>query len=223
MLRNASFQVLALSAGAMQGVFNVWSGSLDSILPFTPMQCGWLGFGSTAALVVGGYAIGGVVDKWSWASRRLKAVLLLVLCGCLASFSWFTLSLPFFSHPALLHGTLPSQATAIVCSGLLLGAISPVVYEFSVELTYPVSEAVSASFVASYNNVGSMAFLLAKGVVRQSSLNLAMTAAVALTVLCVAMVRERYNRPSATPRTPAKALKAGHAAALQAVTAEHTR
>jgi len=89
--------------------YNSWSGSLDLILPqppYTSKRAGWVGFGATVALLVGGMAIGPIADRFAFFHRRLRLLIILVLLLGLVAMTWATLSLPVL-------GKVPCKRTVL--------------------------------------------------------------------------------------------------------------
>ena len=74
------------------------SGSFDQILPplgsrYDEITCGWLGFGATMAMIVGGIITGIVIDTPPW-NRRFAVLLRLGALATLAVMALFTIAMP---------------------------------------------------------------------------------------------------------------------------------
>ena len=203
---NKPFVLLAWAGGALQGMYNGWSGSLDSIVPqekFTVSYCGWVGFASTIAQIVGALFIGRVVDRWVPSlQRRMKTSLLVLLLVCGAVMAWITLALPLGlsaktgkQPDPLIDESIGVTAFAIVLYGAVLGCTSPLFFEFAVELTFPAPEALSAGIIAYLNNVGCLILLGAKGwICNNGVMNAFMFAMVVIAGLGLFFVRAVYKR-----------------------------
>ena len=155
-----SFMLLAWAGGALQGMYNSWSGSLDSIVPqdkFSVAYCGWVGFASTLAQIFTACLVGFVVDRVPSLQRRMKSLLLALLLVTGGIMAWITLALPLGisattgEQPApVLEESTGVTAVAIVAYGAVLGCTSPLFFEFAVELTYPAPESLSAGIMQAY-------------------------------------------------------------------------
>ena len=193
------FVWLAIVGGAVGGIYNVWSGSLDTIIPntiLTTKQCAVLGASSTAAYCIGGLALGPVIDRVEYFKRRYKLAMLLLLTCSTILFIWFTLSLPFLTmNTPIFKTSFTSLAIAIIGSGFFLGCTNPLFYEFGVELTYPTTEATSGGLITIFNNAGALILLAFKTSIRTSYINFLMPGTVLGTIIIIMVfVKERYLR-----------------------------
>ena len=193
------FVWLAIVGGAVGGIYNVWSGSLDTIIPnaiLTTKQCAVLGASSTAAYCIGGLALGPVIDRVEYFKRRYKLAMLLLLTCSTILFIWFTLSLPFLTmNTPIFKTSFTSLAIAIIGSSFFLGSTNPLFYEFGVELTYPTTEATSGGLITIFNNVGALILLVFKTSIRTSDINFVMPCTVFGTIIIIMVfVKERYLR-----------------------------
>ena len=105
-LRSSSFNILAVSGGFIGGVYNVWTGSLDTILPHsivTTNQCAILGFLSTLFYCLGGFVVGPIMNIHFF-KRRYKVLLMCFLFASALLFSWFSISLPMIGLSVPLIG-----------------------------------------------------------------------------------------------------------------------
>jgi hypothetical protein len=165
-------------------------------LGYTDSQCGWFSFGVTIAQIVAGMVNGQLADNFF--RHRFKRMLVITLSISLLGFAYFTLSLP----SALWGGDsgnppLPSSTGwlffALLLGGGFLGASSPLFYELSLELTYPLPEVYSAGMMCLLNNIGAMLFLFIPPSVHDS-MNLVMTLVMVMTLCLVSVITETYNR-----------------------------
>lgn len=221
---NPSFLLLALSGGISCGVYNAWTGSLDTILPtsiYTPKKAGWLGFASVMAAIVGGTAIGPLVDRVPALQHRHKSLILGIMLACSTASLLFTLSLPIagklpqcaarltgdlllcilpvtdLSDKGVIPVSFLSSGAIVLFTGLLQGAAQPLYYELGVELTYPVSETMSAGFIVQSNNVAALTLLFVMPNVNTNAVNSIVTLTFVAMSLVVVFVVERYRRVEA--------------------------
>ena len=141
-VKNGNFWLVAASGGVLNGVFNGWSGSFDQILPplspqYTQNACGWLGFGATMAVIVGGVLVSQLVDRPPW-NRQMKKLLVIfsvVTTGCM---TYVTFALPTaFSATPLLPSNFNAVSALIIVASITIGAGLPLLFEMCAELTYP--------------------------------------------------------------------------------------
>lgn len=75
-ITNGEFMKVSVAGGAINGIFNVWSGSFDQILPplgkdYSQSACGWIGFIATMAMILGACLSSPIADTKTW-SQRMK-------------------------------------------------------------------------------------------------------------------------------------------------------
>ena len=104
------------------------------------------------------------------------------------------LSMDFLGHKSLLPRTFDSVCISIILAGFFLGCANPFLYEMCVEMTYPVSETVSAGILTFWVQFGTLTVLLTKRFVRYDAMNTVMTSAIFLSMLCLFFTTARYNR-----------------------------
>jgi MFS family permease len=110
--------------------------------------------------IVGGLVFGYLMDQPSL-RRRFKLVLLSLSFTSCVFFLWFIFSLPsLIDHSPVLPSSLTILGVSITLGGIALGGAQPLYYELAAELTYPVPEVISASFITLFNNVGDSHLLL---------------------------------------------------------------
>jgi MFS family permease len=123
------------------------------------MITGWFGFIATMGTIVGGLAFGSLMDRPSL-RRRFKVVLIVLSSICVVFLLWFIFSLPsFFNDQPLFPSSLGILGVSITLGGVAMGGANPLYYELGAELTYPVPEVTSASFITLWNNVRSSTFI----------------------------------------------------------------
>ena len=196
--RSVDFLLLSIGAGVVAGIYNAWSGSLDTILPHsvvTTKQIGSLSIVSSGAYCLGELLIGPFMDRVPFFKRRYKFLLFILLFFSALTFLLFTLLLPSpFSKEPVLESSLMSLVLAISLCSLLLGSVNPLVYSMGVEVSFPVSEGTSAGFISFFNNVGCVVLLFAKGSIPVNAITFIMTSTIVGTMLCLTFVKESYKR-----------------------------
>lgn len=195
---NKDCMLIALGGGIVYGVFNVWSGNFDQILKgvsdeYTQSTLGWLGFGATMAVIVGGLIIGPIADMFK---RRMH--IMLTILGALTTIfmALFTFALPtkFSQHTVII---LPYQGifALIIASGLTLGACIPLMFEVAAEMTYPAPESSSALIIILILNAAAMIYLIVTPMLLDEKvLNLVITGCSGLAVLLFLGTRVKYVR-----------------------------
>lgn len=199
-LGNGNFWLVASSGGVLNGVFNVWSGSFDQILPplspqFTQSTCGWLGFGCAMSVILAGLATSQISDRPPW-NRRLK--LLLVASGVvtLVCMAYVTFALPtIFSATPLLPSNFSAIIALFILASLAIGSGLPLLFEMCAEQTYPVPESTSANIIVLILNLGALVFLGATpGLLRKRVLNVVVLVLAALALAGFALFKPHYVR-----------------------------
>jgi len=194
-LTDINFGLLSFGGGMCIGVFNGWSASLDSILVFfTTRECAWLGMATTLSFVAGNLMLGQTVTRESWLRRIQKQILMFFVFAVLLFFVALMVSMDFLNHAPLLPRTFDSVCLSIVFAGFFLGCANPFLYETSVEMTYPISETVSAGILTYWIQVGTLSVLIVKRVVPRDAMNAVMTSAALLGFLCLFFSKPRYGR-----------------------------
>ena len=102
---------IAVAGGTINGVFNSWSGSFDQILQnvsgrWTQSMCGWLGFASTVAFIVGGLVVGPVADTAPW-NRRMHGLMLTLATLTAGLMALFTIAMCVCGDPDVCVPTPP--------------------------------------------------------------------------------------------------------------------
>ena len=150
-----------------------------------------IGFGNGFAQNIGAFLSGWVIDNFF--SRRLKIGIIAGLFGCLLSTAWFTVMI-WGSASAR-----PSEAAlvlAICLSGFFSGVSTPLFYELSAEIIYPLKEGMSAGILVLLLNATSCITIFLNNVESGTSMNLIMTVTIGLVLVCVlCFIEEKYNRP----------------------------
>jgi FLVCR family feline leukemia virus subgroup C receptor-related protein len=197
--QNRSFLFLVLAGGMQAGAWIVWSTTLPTIilpLNFTASQAGSFASATRFAGMVGGFFSGRLADG-SLLHRRLKPMICLCLLLAIASFTAFTLSNPSPlrpSPPFPLPHTYAFEFCCVVLAGFFLGAVSPLFYELSAELTYPSPESTSAAIMTLVNNMVMLVLYTSTPQFDVSNINTLMTCVVAVSLLLLLTLTEEYKR-----------------------------
>ncbi|XP_062521350.1 solute carrier family 49 member 4-like isoform X2 [Corticium candelabrum] len=153
--RRNQFWLLCIAYGICAGSFAGWGAILDVNLKsfyIDETEAGWIGFYSNLAGSVAALFFSGIAD---YLKRRTKVVLILILFGATASFSWFLLIclkvLPFSTACLYISATL---------GGLFINGAVPLFYELAVESTYPIAEGTTTGILTMMSNLGCVIFLL---------------------------------------------------------------
>ena len=208
-LWNPSFVLLILSTGINTGVYAVWSATLPSTLAetsFSLQQAASFVSVTRFAGIVGGVMAGWVAGLPAFA-RRYKPLLCVFLYFCLISFCLFTLTQPSIavSSPVLPSNWYLLSVLAVGSGGFFLGATIPLSYELGAELTYPAEETTSAAFITLVMQTSSLVMLSVSPSIAQTvssptratpvlTINSVMTITVAVSLLLLCCVREKYRR-----------------------------
>jgi FLVCR family feline leukemia virus subgroup C receptor-related protein len=196
--RNRSFLFLVLAGGLQAGAWFVWSTTLPTILlplAFTPSQAGSFASATRFAGMVGGFFSGRLADG-ALLHRRLKPMICLCMLLAVAGFTAFTLANPsplFYHHPPFPH-VYAFEFFCVVAAGFFLGAVSPLFYELSAELTYPSPESTSAAIMTLVNNMVMLVLYTSTPQFDVSNINTLMTCTVGFSLLILLTLTEEYKR-----------------------------
>ena len=192
-----SFVLLVVGASVMSGIASGWQGIFQSV--FGPVglsnrAVSWMGFGNGLASIIAQVSAGVLIDKCL--RRRLKLGILVGLAGACVSTLWLTLQLPAFGHLAVFGRSEATLVTAVTLAGLFQGLTAPLFYELCAELTYPVTEGMSAGLLVLLLNASSGVLILLNDYLMADSMNVIMAATFAAVLIVVMVgVREEYRRP----------------------------
>jgi FLVCR family feline leukemia virus subgroup C receptor-related protein len=185
--RNRSFLFLVIAGGMQAGAWFVWSTTLPTILlplAFSPSQAGSFASVTRFAGMVGGFFSGRAADG-TLLHRRLKPMICLCLLMAILGFTCFTLSNPsplFFHEPPFPH-SYGFEFFTVAWAGFFLGAVSPLFYELSAELTYPSPESTSAAIMTLVNNFVMLVLYTTTPQFDVSNINTLMTCTIACSML----------------------------------------
>ena len=202
MFKSMSTILVVIMGGMAIGVMAAWGAVLqDMIGENTPLNMndadvGIIGFIGTIACVFGGLIIGPVVDKWF--AKRLKMVILVLFIGIIISFGvllfivpspWSDESIIFMQNKKMIVLSYINGA-----GGLFVGGCLPLFYELCVEVSYPVSEGSSATFLVFIENISLLIFVgIADWISTKWETILVMVTCV-LCVILLIFVKDRYRR-----------------------------
>lgn len=200
--RTPSFLLLIVGAGAVVGLFNTWSGILETVLTssYSDSTIGWLSFSATVAGIVGG-VVHGRVAQMAYFKVRMKSVILFLIVGAFLAATWFALSVPsVLSACPLLSEHPASIALSLTLLGWFVGSGYPLAFELAAEMTYPLSEAVTGGMMQMCSNGVGVVFLFLAPSLRPSLMNAFMVVAALAGVLLLPFVGENYKRVDAETR-----------------------
>lgn len=210
MIRSASTMIVVVIGGITIGSFDGWSAMLQTMMGtqssfgLSTESVGIIGFTGNVACILGGIVIGLVTDKWY--SKHLKLVVFRLFIGILIGFGvlMFVLPSPWSEQPMLVIADSKDaqyhwKMTIFLCAlnginGFLVGGCLPLFYELCVEVSYPVSEGSSATFLVFTENV---TMLVMVGIGNWISTEYQTAMVVAVCLLCLILlsfVEERYRR-----------------------------
>ncbi|KAK6166542.1 hypothetical protein SNE40_023203 [Patella caerulea] len=154
LMRNGQFWFIAIIYGLSTGTRDSWSSMIDVNFKehnVSQVEVGWIAFTSAIASVVATIIVARFADKFT---RRLKIFLIFLFFSTTVMYLWLILTLlnviPFHKDYLFISDVLAS---------LLNGATSPLFYELSCEITYPVAEGVTNVVITTQNNVAALIFL----------------------------------------------------------------
>jgi hypothetical protein len=201
-VRTPGFLLLVTGAGFVMGIFNTWSGVLETVLTsaYSDSTIGWLSFSATVAGIIGG-VVHGRMAQMVYFKTRMKSVILALIGGALLSSLWFALSVPsvLSSRPLLPENLLPI-AVSLTLLGWFVGSGFPLAFELAAEMTYPLSEAVSGGMMQVLSNGIGVIFLFLAPSLKPSLMNAFMVLSALLGVLLLPFVKENYGRMDAETR-----------------------
>jgi len=198
---NRSFVMLIVGCSVLNGVQAGWQGLLNSILPpGEGVDASWVGFGNGLAENIAAVASGAVIDTFF--RRQFKIGILVGLGGCLIVMIWFTLQLPcFLYHDSPLQKSESSLVISLTLAGAFMGVTTPLFYELSAELVYPIKEGMSAGILVLLLNASAAVMIGLNSILKAGFMNFFMTATVALMLVCVLFVKEDFQRPQDSDET----------------------
>jgi len=185
---------LVLAFGLQMGLYGVWSGTLASVLDsmnFDSKQADWLGFGNTVAGVCGGLVVGGISGR---AMFRTHLKSLLLWCSGLAAMAFLAMAL--LLPPIRLGSGCPYGVivTLSAVAGMLRGALDPISFELSMELSFPVPAGITGSLLTVVVHLVMIVGLSVPGHILDDSMMIAMAATMIVCTALIGLVKEQYKR-----------------------------
>lgn len=199
--QNRSFLFLVVAGSLQAGAWFVWSTTLPTILQpfhFSLSQAGSFASVTRFAGMIGGALVARLSDE-SFFARRLKYTICLCMALAVSGFLMFTLSnpSPFFYHNPPFPQTYGFDFVSVLIAGFFLGAVNPLFYELSAELTYPSPESTSAAIFTLVQNFIMLILYTTTPQFDVSNINTLMTCTVALSLCMMLTLREEYKRQDA--------------------------
>ena len=134
--------------------FNTWVEQIIAPRGFNSVQAGWLGAICQVGAIAGCFVIPPLSDKY----RMRKVFVIISVLGLL---------------PALLGLTFAASYALLLASGILfgffLGGVSPVVYQYGAEVSYPAPEATSQGLLIWAGNVSGAILIYGMDMFRTAS------------------------------------------------------
>jgi FLVCR family MFS transporter len=153
LLKNKSFVLLALVSSGTMAIVVTWGTLIDEFLDadFSISQVGAIGTSLNLAGMVGGVAFATVVDRLGVPLKSMLIGLLaleaLTVCAFLVA-----VYLPGFFGGSPQHVPYWPVFGSCIAQGIVAAGTGPLFYELAAEITYPVGEETSATFLAVLGN-----------------------------------------------------------------------
>ncbi|XP_064597874.1 solute carrier family 49 member 4-like [Liolophura sinensis] len=191
LLCHTQFWVISSIYGVCLGTINCWMSVLDVVLnPLGISQetAGWMGFYSIIGGTIAVFVVAIVADIFS---KRMKVILVALYLMAGGNFLWL----------ALISGQyIPSNSVhvwiSVIAGNTLITAGVPLIYELACEITFPISESVTTSALAMYNNVAGLIFLLVMMIpnINVSWTNWCVLGTVLFCVPLLLLLKDKYKR-----------------------------
>jgi hypothetical protein len=118
---------------------------------------------------------------------------------------WFTLSTPSFLYDGLPPLAVTSRIMnlyllniSITLIGFFWGFVSPIFYEFSAELTFPIPEGFTSGAIVFMINFAAFLMIFASSIISYKIINSLMFLVAVIGLLIIIPLNEKYNRPKNT-------------------------
>ncbi|CAF1647611.1 unnamed protein product [Adineta ricciae] len=204
-MTNLSFVLLSTAGGVLSGTFAVWTSLFSSILApehYSETQAGWFGFAASLAGIIGALCLSALVDRPRF-RRSLKSFMLICFIGCFVSVLCFQFCVrTVFSDKPLISSASILIGFSLSFAGLFQGASSPLVYETSAEIMFPLPESLSASILVQWNNIACVILLFVASQ-QYKLINLLVLIVIAVSILMVSFTRVTYKRQDEDSRKTA--------------------
>ena len=168
LLRHKQFWLLAVSYGAMTGIYSGWGPLYVIIMKYlgsgvvpNPQTTGeWVGFFSNISGNVAGLCISTISDtllKSRGVGLKRK---ILIAFSLMAAVLYILFSLVVV-YPAWLEAIgLPGIYALCIVGGTLINSTPPLFYELAVDAVFPIAEGLTTTVLTLTNNIGGLLFLL---------------------------------------------------------------
>lgn len=160
------------------------------MLPETVLK--WFAVITSLASVIGNFTAPQLIEMLHL-QTRLKMVLGITLCLQLVAYALFAVLLPDSPLP-LMKGSTGTLMACVVLASIAEGAMAPIVYELSAELTYPMSEGVTGAAFSWLINFFGMVLLAVYPVVPSAYDSMMMVAVSAVALIGLQLVIAEYPR-----------------------------
>ena len=193
---NRSLLLLTIATGFQAGIYACWIGVLSTVLPFSDSTCGWLSFAGSLMVSLGGLAIGPVAVKWN---RQLRRIILILSAITIIFAGWFLMSTEsIFQHdPIIPESNVYLMGVTLGITGFMVGATSPLAFEFGAELTYPIPESLSGGCFIFVQNASGLIFLFVAPHVSGAVMTAIMFGTMVMCTVLIIPIKERYGRMDA--------------------------
>jgi len=195
LVTNYSYLLLVLVGGWLNGTALGLQGTLELVLrsQYDETILGWYAFTYVICATFGSICGGFFGDKLFTRRFKMALICLVLLDGIyFVLLSLFSPSL--FSEDAIV--VLPTWAMflVMVIGGFLSGIPLPVIYEFGVELSYPVSPSVSAGLYSMITSIVYLGSLLLTTYAQKRYLISSLGFSLIFCVIPLSFISERYRR-----------------------------
>ncbi|CAF1405780.1 unnamed protein product [Adineta ricciae] len=165
-------------------------------------MCCWFGFAASLAGIIGALCLSALVDRPRF-RRSLKSFMLICFIGCFVSVLCFQFCVrTVFSDKPLISSASILIGFSLSFAGLFQGASSPLVYETSAEIMFPLPESLSASILVQWNNIACVILLFVASQ-QYKLINLLVLIVIAVSILMVSFTRVTYKRQDEDSRKTA--------------------
>ncbi|XP_006815222.1 solute carrier family 49 member 4 homolog [Saccoglossus kowalevskii] len=194
LVKSIQFWYLGLAYGLTTGVYAGWGTVVDIILRnvgtsgVSQSEAAWIGFWGNIAGSIGGLFIARVVDC---IGGHIKIILLISYGLSGITIGWFL----FLRYDIIAFHTV-SLYVSLISLGFLLTASVPLIYELTVENSYPIAEGITTIVLTWLNNFFCLLFLVILMIpsVGTAWMNWMLLSSVVLAIPLLILFREKYNR-----------------------------
>ncbi|KAL5009481.1 hypothetical protein ScPMuIL_011786 [Solemya velum] len=191
LVKNGQFWLVGVTYFIPQGINQVWGSVLDINLKphgISQNEAGWLGFYAIIAGISSSFIIAWFADMFS---KHIKWFILIAMVPAAGFYLWFTL---------IFTGVAPSNTasiySSIILGGLFLQSLSPLYFEVTSEITFPVPEAISVYVLTLLDNISGLIFLGTQQILNKSTAweNWANFGAIVACIPVLLLFKESYKR-----------------------------